>query len=129
MVGKVPVEALRGVNIKIEKGDFIAILGPSGSGKSTLLNLFGALDKPTSGTLLIDVVDQVHLDRKGKIEYHYVIIDYVVKVKPGDTKAGSDASELKWVPLGEVNAFELPPSFRRFFVKNKKNLETISPAP
>jgi 8-oxo-dGTP diphosphatase len=78
---------------------------------------------------LIDVVDQVHLDRKGKIEYHYVIIDYVVKVKPGEPKAGSDASDLKWVPLGEVKAFELTPSFRRFFVKNKKNLETISPAP
>jgi putative ABC transport system ATP-binding protein len=57
LLGEVPVSALRGVNLRIEDGDFLAVLGPSGSGKSTLLNLIGALDKPTEGKILIEGVD------------------------------------------------------------------------
>ncbi|TET62521.1 ABC transporter ATP-binding protein [Candidatus Bathyarchaeota archaeon] len=65
MLGKVPIEALRGVDLRVEKGDFLAILGPSGSGKSTLLNMIGALDKPTEGKVFIEGVDISTLDDNG----------------------------------------------------------------
>ena len=57
MMGAVPVQALRGVSFGVTEGELVSVLGPSGSGKSTLLNMIGALDRPTSGTLLIKGVD------------------------------------------------------------------------
>ncbi len=56
-VGKREVWALRGLNLKVKEGEFLAVVGPSGSGKSTLLNLIGALDRPTSGAVLVDGID------------------------------------------------------------------------
>ena len=61
-LGKIDVEALKGIDLEIIKGNYISIMGPSGSGKSTLFNMIGGLDKPSSGKVFIDEVDIAQLD-------------------------------------------------------------------
>ena len=61
-LGKVEVQALKGVDLEIPTGYYISIMGPSGSGKSTLFNMIGGLDKPTTGKVFIDEVDIAQLD-------------------------------------------------------------------
>ena len=61
MLGDTRVDALRGVSMKIEKGEFLAIAGPSGSGKSTILNMIGCIDSPSEGLVLIDGTEVEHL--------------------------------------------------------------------
>ena len=56
-LGKRNVPALSNLNLTVNEGEFVAIMGPSGSGKTTLLNVIGCIDKPTSGTVLLDGID------------------------------------------------------------------------
>ncbi|MEM2995126.1 MAG: NUDIX hydrolase [Candidatus Bathyarchaeia archaeon] len=72
---------------------------------------------------LIDVVDNIIRDENGEIKYHFVIIDYFVRVKGGEAKAQSDAEELRWVPLGEVEKYDLTKTFKVFLQRNKQKLE------
>lgn len=62
VMGSVTVEALKGVDLEIRRGEYISIMGPSGSGKSTLFNMIGGLDKPSAGNVFIDEVDIAQLD-------------------------------------------------------------------
>jgi len=61
-LGKIVVNVLKGIDLEIETGKYVSIMGPSGSGKSTLFNMIGGLDKPTDGKVFIDEVDIAQLD-------------------------------------------------------------------
>jgi len=61
-MGRVEVEALRGINLEVRTGEYLSIMGPSGSGKTTLFNMIGALDKPSTGRVYINDVDVAQLD-------------------------------------------------------------------
>ena len=74
----------------------------------------------------IDVINQVTLDENGKVKYHFVIIDYFVKLADGTPRAASDAAELEWAALDQVEKRDLTPSFRVFFQKNRKKLEKMN---
>jgi putative ABC transport system ATP-binding protein len=73
-VGKIEVEALRGVDIEIERGEFVAIMGPSGSGKSTLLHLLGCLETPTSGRYRLEgrEVSALAKDERARLRNHRI---------------------------------------------------------
>ena len=83
-MGEIEVHALRGVTLQIERGKAIGIMGPSGSGKTTLLNLIGALDRPTSGRVVVDGLDITDMSeheltqvRRDKISYVFQFFNLI----------------------------------------------------
>lgn len=78
---------------------------------------------------LVDVIDYVELDNNERVRYHFVIIDYCVKVKKGVPKAAGDAGELRWTSFSEIENFNLTKSFRFFFRRNRDKLERLNSYP
>jgi 8-oxo-dGTP diphosphatase len=74
----------------------------------------------------IDVVDNIIRDQNGEVKYHFVMVDYFLKLKGGELQAASDAEELRWVPFDEVERYDLTKTFRAFFQRNRQKLEKLN---
>lgn len=96
----VPIVALADVDLSVDAGEFVVVLGPSGSGKTTLLNMIGALDSPTSGSIVVDGTDVSQAGRKELFEFRRSSVSFIFQsfnIFPGLTAAenvqfGADAT-------------------------------------
>jgi 8-oxo-dGTP diphosphatase len=74
---------------------------------------------------LMDVFDSIMLDRNGRVQFHFVVVDFLARIVGGNLRPASDILESRWVPLGEVEKYDLTDSFRAFFEKHSKELMRI----
>ena len=81
------------------------------------------LDIELVGDRPMDALDKMVPDEKGRLQYHYVLLQFLARPKGGTLKPTSDATEARWVPLEEVKRYNLTNSFRAFFKKHQKELE------
>lgn len=78
-----------------------------------------ALEKP------MDAIDNITISKDGRLQYHYVLLQFLARLKGGILKPASDVSDAKWVPLDEVEKYDLTKSFRSFFQKHQDELRKV----
>src|SRR5438132_4987742 len=105
--GRREVESVRGVSLRVDRGEFVAVMGPSGSGKSTLLHLMGGLEPPTDGHVLFDGVDLAQLTDRAlsKLRLHKVgLVFQFFNLLPALTAAENVALPLLLDGQGQAHA-------------------------
>ncbi len=78
-----------------------------------------ALERP------MDAIDNLIMSKDGRLQYHYVLLQFLVRLKGGTLKPASDATDARWVPLDEVEKYDLTKSFRSFFKKHQEELRRV----
>ena len=81
------------------------------------------LDIELVGERPMDAIDNMVPGEKGRLKYHYILLQFLARPKGGTLKPTSDVTEARWVPLGEVEKYDLTNSFRLFFEKHRNELE------
>lgn len=78
-----------------------------------------ALERP------MDAIDNLIMSKDGRLQYHYVLLQFLVQLKGGTLKPASDVLDARWVPLDEVEKYDLTKSFRSFFKKHQEELRSV----
>lgn len=88
--------------------------------EETCLDVEIVADRP------LDAFDNIDTDEKGGLHYHFVLLQFLTRPKGGILKPSSDAADAKWVPIEEVEKYDLTKAFRKFFTKHKDELKLFS---
>ena len=100
-IGKVEIQALRGLSMTVEDGELVSIIGPSGSGKTTLLNLIGGLDKPTAGSIMVGDLEVAGLSPRQLTDYRRKTIGFVFQnLNLIPTLTAAENIELPMIAMG-----------------------------
>lgn len=100
----------------VELGETVRSAAIREAKEETGLDVKIVIDRP------IDAFDNIDIDEQGGLHYHYILIQFLTRPKSGTLKPSSDVLDAKWVPLKEVEKYDLTKPFRKFFMKHKDEL-------